>query len=83
MSVRTSAFSTEHMALITASATSLRTAAVLHALGSHAIWTKGMSGRARGEFSSQGFGVVVCQVLSLTMRFLELFCRPSFVPSLP
>ena len=49
MSVRTSAFSTEHMALITASATSLRTAAVLHALGSHAIWTKGMSGRARGE----------------------------------
>ena len=60
MSVRTSAFSTEHMALITASATSLRTAAVLHALGSHAIWTKGMAGEPglSGPGARKGFGNV-------------------------
>lgn len=33
---------TEHIALMTASATSLRTAAVRQAFGSQAIWTKGM-----------------------------------------
>ena len=59
MSVRTSAFSTEHMALITASATSLRTAAVLHALGSHAIWTKGIAGEpGLSAGARKGFGNV-------------------------